>query len=100
LTDSELNREIAEHQQLLAEAAEGTLAQADLESAIATFLLEREERQRARRAAIDREVKCFPEPRSATGDDKERLADGVTALDGSVRVRGAFQRERLSDKRA
>lgn len=62
LTDSELNREIAEHQQLLATAPEGSLARADLESAIATFLLEREERQRARQAAIDREVKNFPEP--------------------------------------
>lgn len=62
LTDSELNREIAGQQQLLEQTPEGSRARADLESAIAAFLLEREERRRARQAAIDREVKSFPEP--------------------------------------
>ena len=61
LTDSELNREIAEHQQLL-EQPVSQLQRDDIETALQAFLLEREERHTARQAAIDRAVKSYPEP--------------------------------------
>jgi hypothetical protein len=59
LTDSELNREITEHQQLL-EQPLSQLQREDIETALRAFLLEREERHTARQAAIDRAVKSYP----------------------------------------
>lgn len=61
LTDSELNREILEHQQLL-EQPLSHLQREDLESALAAFLFEREERSTSRQAALERAVRSYPEP--------------------------------------
>ena len=61
LTDSELNREVAEHQQLLEEPL-SQLQREDVEAALRAFLLEREERHTTRQAAIDKAAKSYPEP--------------------------------------
>jgi hypothetical protein len=71
LTDSELNREILEHQQLL-EQPLSQLQREDLETALQAFLLEREERHTARQAALAREVKSYPE--SSISDFQGRSA--------------------------
>ena len=61
LTDSELNREILEHQQLL-EQPLTQLQREDIETALHAFLLERGERHTARQAAIDRALESYRQP--------------------------------------